>query len=210
MPKNNNIRHLLGWGLLLAVLSLSVYIIVRQRQAGPLNDLPQQTPSAELDADRITVEAHDGSVTLKGTVHSYAERRDAERAAWASNQNIAYQHRRPLRGPHAPAESRHQRVPAPRARARRPLSGRAPGVPLNVAEAWCALLIARAGSRRTRCACGSRGIRGRRCDLATDRATHQRIVFGLSRNQIVMCLKVSGTFCSGFSSRIFKTARQRM
>ena len=40
--------------------------------------------SAELDADRITVEAHDGSVTLKGTVHSYAERRDAERAAWAA------------------------------------------------------------------------------------------------------------------------------
>lgn len=38
--------------------------------------------SAEFDADRITVEAHDGTITLNGTVRSYAERRDAERAAW--------------------------------------------------------------------------------------------------------------------------------
>jgi len=37
---------------------------------------------AELDADRITIEAKDGHVTLRGTVSSYAERQDAERAAW--------------------------------------------------------------------------------------------------------------------------------
>jgi osmotically-inducible protein OsmY len=37
---------------------------------------------AERDADRITIEAKDGQVTLRGTVSSFAERQDAERAAW--------------------------------------------------------------------------------------------------------------------------------
>lgn len=38
--------------------------------------------SAEVEADRITVETSEGKITLKGNVRSWSERRDAERAAW--------------------------------------------------------------------------------------------------------------------------------
>jgi osmotically-inducible protein OsmY len=40
--------------------------------------------SAALHAHQIKVEARDSRVTLKGTVHSWDERREAERAAWAA------------------------------------------------------------------------------------------------------------------------------
>jgi osmotically-inducible protein OsmY len=40
--------------------------------------------SALLDASRITVEANGSEVILRGTVRSWAERQDAERAAWAA------------------------------------------------------------------------------------------------------------------------------
>src|ERR1700731_2082450 len=40
--------------------------------------------SAEVDANRITVEANGSEVILKGTVRSWIEREEAERVAWAA------------------------------------------------------------------------------------------------------------------------------
>ena len=37
---------------------------------------------AELDASRITVETNGSEIILRGTARSWAERQDAERAAW--------------------------------------------------------------------------------------------------------------------------------
>lgn len=42
------------------------------------------TRSAEIDARRINVTATDGKVILSGNVHSWVERQEAERAAWAA------------------------------------------------------------------------------------------------------------------------------
>jgi osmotically-inducible protein OsmY len=49
--------------------------------------------SAEQDVKKIQVEAADGRVTLRGTVRSFAERQDAERAAWAAEGVMAVEDR---------------------------------------------------------------------------------------------------------------------
>jgi osmotically-inducible protein OsmY len=40
--------------------------------------------NAEIDAGHITVEAINGTVTLRGNVSSWAEREEAERVSWAA------------------------------------------------------------------------------------------------------------------------------
>jgi VCBS repeat-containing protein len=72
---------------LTGVTGVTNYIIVQSRvKSIDVRDKIEAAfkRSAQIDARRINVNAQDGKVILSGNVHSWAERQEAEHAAWAA------------------------------------------------------------------------------------------------------------------------------
>jgi osmotically-inducible protein OsmY len=75
------VRYLTG------VVGVSNNITLRKRAWAPevrTRIVSALKRSADIDASRITVEANDGEVVLRGRVHSWSARSDAEQAAWSA------------------------------------------------------------------------------------------------------------------------------